>query len=186
MRSWLAAVRVQVVGQRQLGVVLLAVELAAVQQVQVRVGRRALGDDAGQLGADDLQGELAGRHLGGVARGAEAELPVGLAAELHGGGARHLLVDGAQDRRGHEQRSARVAVAHGVEEAVDGGAEPAQAHHVGVDQVDADLDADQVGRQVPDRARGELVEQGAAAEAEVDELDAAQARGKRGPGAGGV
>lgn len=52
-------VRVQVVGQREFGVVALAVEVEAVEVVQMGVGGRALRDDPGQLVADDGEGQLA-------------------------------------------------------------------------------------------------------------------------------
>ncbi len=51
-----------------------------------------------------------------------------------------------------------------------GGAEGAHPHHVGVDEVDADLEADQVGRGVAYRAGDERVQQGAATEAEVHQF----------------
>src|SRR5690606_35059929 len=96
-----------------------------------------------------------------------------------------VLVDRAVDRRDDEQRRGGVAVPDGVQEAVHRGGEGAQPHQVGVDQVDADLEADQVGRCVPDGAGGEGVEQGAAAQAEVDQLRVAAGGGQRGPGGGG-
>jgi len=61
-----------------------------------------------------------------------------------------------------------VALADGVEETVHRRGEGTQAHQVRVDEVDAELDADQVRGGVADRASGERVEQGAAAETQVD------------------
>ena len=101
-------------------------------------------------------------------------------------GARGVLVDRAQQRRDDQERYVRVAVADGVEEAVHRRTEGPQPHQVGVHQVDADLEADQVGGSVPDGARGERVEQGAATETEVDQLDVGDPGGDRGPGAGGM
>lgn len=69
---------------------------------------------------------------------------------------------------------------------MDGRAEGAQPHQVGVDHVDAELDADQVGGRVAQGAGGERVEQRAAAQPEVDQLGPAQGRGERGPGGGGA
>ena len=80
----------------------------------------------------------------------------------------------------------RMSVAEGVEEAVDGRAEGAQAQQVEVDQVDPDLEADQVRRGVAHGARDERVEHGAAAEAQVDQLDAPEPGGVRRPGRGGA
>lgn len=79
-----------------------------------------------------------------------------------------------------------MTVADGVEKAVYGGPERAQAHQIGVDDIDADLDADQIGRDVAHRARGERIQQGRATHAKVDQFHAGAGSRQRGPGAGGV
>ena len=56
------------------------------------------------------------------------------------------------------------------------GAKSAASHQVGVDEVDAELDADEVGWGVAQHAGDERVEQGAAAEAQVDQLHAGARR----------
>ena len=81
-------------------------------------------------------------------------LPVG----VHAGGTGVVLRHRARDRRDHHERDVGVAVPHLVEEAVDGGHEGALAHRVGVDDVDAELEADQVGGLLADHARRERVE----------------------------
>ncbi len=86
----------------------------------------------------------------------------------------------------HEEGCGGVAVADRVEEAVDGGGEGAQPHHVVVHEIDADLDADQVRGGVPHGTGGEGVGEGAAAEAQVDEFDACDGGGVGGPDAGGA
>ena len=135
--------------------------------------------DPGQLLADHREGQLAGGPFGGVAGGLEAQVALGQRGGVEGARARGVLVDGAQDGGDHPQLGVRVAVPDGVQEAVHGRAEGAQPHQVQVDQVDADLDADHVRRGVPQRAGGEGVQQGAAAETQVDQLHPRQGRGAR-------
>lgn len=68
-------VGVQGVGERQLDGVRLAVELAAVEVVQVRVVRGPLRDDAGEFVPDGTQGELSGSGLGRVPAALKLSLP---------------------------------------------------------------------------------------------------------------
>jgi hypothetical protein len=171
---------VQVVGQHGIA---LVVELPAVEVVQVGVVGSALLDDAFELLADDGQRELA---RGGFAGGAEAEL---VAVQEGHGGSGGLLVDGAVDGGDDQQRCRRMALADGVEEAVHRRAEGAQPHQVGVDDVDAQLEADDVRGGVPHCPGGEGIQQGSAAEAQVDQLGTGFRCGEGGPratGAGGV
>ena len=93
------------------------------------------------------------------------------------GGPRTVLGGGADDRRHHEERRVGMALAHGVEEAVERRGEGPQAEGVAVDDVDADLQADAVGRRVADRAGRELVEVALAGEAEVGEVHAGEPGG---------
>ncbi len=174
------------VGQRQLGEVGLPIEVAAVEVVQVRVLGRPLPHDPGQLVPDDAQGQFPARALRRVARGPEPQSPGAEVGEVRGAGTGGVLVDGAVDGRDDQQRCAGVAFADGVEETVDGRGEGAQAHQIGVDQVDADLEADQVGGGVAQDAGGERVEQGAAAQTQVDQFRVAEGGGEGGPGGGGA
>ncbi|EGJ76478.1 hypothetical protein STTU_3689 [Streptomyces sp. Tu6071] len=174
-------VRVEFVGEGVGRVVLRPVQLRAVEVVQVRVARGAARDHAGHLLADGPQGQAPGRDLGRVAGGDEGEAALAEGARVEGGGARGLLVDAAVERRDHEERRLGVALADRVEEAVEGGPERAQPHEVRVDEVDAELEAEEVGGGVPERTRGERVEQGRAAETEVDEVHAPERGGPRGP-----
>ncbi len=129
---------------------------------------------------------LPSARRGGVPGGAEPDDPLGQRLLVERSRAGGVLVDRTQQRRDDQQRYVRVTVPDGVEEAVHGRTEGPQPHQVGVDEVDADLEADQVGGSVPDGARGERVEQGAATEAEVDQVDAGDPRRDRRPGARGV
>ena len=79
-----------------------------------------------------------------------------------------------------------MTVADRVEEAVHCRREGPQAHHVGVDQIDAHLDADEVGRSVSHSAGDVLVQQSAAAEPEVDQIHAAEGGCESRPSAGGT
>ena len=119
--------------------------------------------------ADDVERQPGG--VGRVARGDEAQLALAQLAEVRHRRAGGVLVDGTQDRRDNEQRRGRVALADGVEEPVHRRPERPQPHHVTVDQVDAELEADQVRRSVADRSRGERIEHRAPGESEVDQLD---------------
>ncbi|MEU5907102.1 hypothetical protein ABZ780_22385 [Micromonospora sp. NPDC047467] len=56
------------VGQWDLGVVRLAVQVASVEVVQVRVVGRALSDDPGQFGTDGGERQPPGTALGRIAR----------------------------------------------------------------------------------------------------------------------
>jgi hypothetical protein len=64
---------------------------------------------------------------------------------------------GADDRRDDQERDVRVAFAHRVQEAVDGRPEGPDAEGPAQREVDAELEADQVGRGVADRPRDERV-----------------------------
>ncbi len=152
----------------------------------MRVVGGPLRRDPGELLADRGERELPGRALRGVAGGPEPHRPGPDGLQVERAGTGRVLVDGAQDGGDDQQRRGRVPVADGVEEPVHRGAEGAQPHEVGVDHVDADLDADQVGRGVPHGAGGERVEQRAPAQSEVDQLDTAERGGQRGPGRAGA
>ncbi len=106
--------------------------------------------------------------------------------EVRCAGAGRMLVDGAQDRRHDEQRRRRMTVADRVEKAMYRRTEGAQPHQVHVDDVDAELEADEIGALVPDGARQERVQQRAAAQAEVQQVDAGAGCGHGGPDAGGM
>jgi hypothetical protein len=79
---------------------------------------RAPGHDRGQLLADHLQRELPGGDLARVAEGDEPDLALAQASrsKLPGPGVSSWI--GTQQRRDHQQRRVRVAVADRVEEAV--------------------------------------------------------------------
>ncbi len=179
-------VGVQGVRQRVGGDVVRAVHRQAVDEVEVRVVRPALLDDPRELLADRAQGEPAGRDLRGVARRREDEAALAQRLDVDRARPGRVLVDGAEDRRHDEQRRRRMALADRVEEAVERRPEDAAAHQVAPDDVDADLEAQQVGVEVAHRAGDEGVEDGRAAEAEVDEVEPGGARGDDGPGAGGT
>src|SRR3954454_106010 len=76
-----------------------------------------------------------------------------------------------------------MAVPYGVEEAVYGRPEGAWPHGVPVDHVDAELEADQVGRLVADRPCGELVDHGVTGQPEVEQVGTGQPGGHHRPGA---
>ena len=76
-----------------------------------------------------------------------------------------------------------MSVAHRVEESVHGGRERPRTHRVAVDHVDAEFHADSIGRQLPDRACGELVDVTLAREPDVGQLMTRQGSGDGGPGA---
>ena len=79
-----------------------------------------------------------------------------------------------------------MTVADRVEQAVDSGHERSLADRVGVDDVDPELQADQIGRQVADGAGGELIELALAGEAEAVEVDVGRPGDDGGPRAGRV
>ena len=180
-------VRVQRIGQRQVRVVRGAIQRAAIEVMDVRIGPGPLRDDPLQLLADDTQRQLALAPLGVVAHRPEQQSALlhGLAIE-HGRSWRRF-VDWAPGRRDHQQRRGPVPpFADRVKKAVHGRPERTHAHQVGVDEVDAELQADQVRRQVADRARRERVEQGIAAKAQIEQVDTGQTGSHRRPDAGRV
>jgi hypothetical protein len=69
-----------------------------------------------------------------------------------------VLSDGADDRRDDEYRCVRVAVADGVQKAVECRDEGTLTHGVGVDDVDSEFQADGGGGQVSDGPGHELIE----------------------------
>ena len=103
-------------------------------------------------------------------RSVDRALPVGVDA----GGPGVVLGHRAGDRGDHHERDVGVAIADLVEEAVDGRDERALAHRVGVHDVDAELEADEVGRLLPDHAGGERVELALPGEGEALQVDPAR------------
>ena len=97
-----------------------------------------------------------------------------------------VLRDRADDRADHHDRGVGMAVADRVEQTVDGGHEGPLAHRVGVDDVDPELQADQIGREVTDRAGRELVELALPGEAEAVQVDTRGSRRHGGPRPGRV
>ncbi len=175
--------RVEPVGQRQLGGVGLAVQGEAVEVGQRRILARPLLHDPGKLLPYDAQVQLPEGDLRRVSQGRELHLPV---TDVRGGRSGGGLLGRAEDGRDHQERRGRVPLADGVEEPVHGRPEGAQPHQVQVHDIDADLDADQVGGGVPQGARGERIEQGAAAQTQVDQLHAPRGGGQGGPRGGGA
>ena len=112
-------VRVELVGQRQLGGVGRAVQLAAVE-VGAGAGRRppAAATIRASSSRMTLRVSLPAATFRGVARGPEPQPPLAEGGQVRSAGAGRVLVDRAQDRRDDQQRGGRVAVADGVEEAV--------------------------------------------------------------------
>ena len=174
----------EVVRQRKAILVRRAVERQPVDVPQVRVAASL--DHLGEHLAHHLQGERPAGHLLGIAAGDERDPALGEGLRVGGRRTRHGLVDGAVHGRDQPDRGVGVAVADGVEPAVDRRRQRAAPQQVLVDQVDAELEADEVGRGVADRARDEGVEEGAAAEAEVDQVETGQAGRHHGPRLGGV
>lgn len=177
-------VGMQCVRQWQAGVVVRAVELGAVEVVDVGIGRLPLLDDGLQLFADDAQCQLALADFALLADGAEQQAAFAQRGGVEQAGTGRVFVDRAVQRRDRQQRCVRMAIANGVQEAVHGRCEGAQTQQVGVDQVDADFHADQVGRQVAHGAGCERVQQGVAAEAEIEQVDAGESGRYHGPDAG--
>ena len=68
--------------------------------------------------------------------------------EIEAAGSRRGFVDRAIDRRDDQERRFRMTVADGVEKTVYRRPEGPQAHQVRIDQVDAELDADHIGRRI--------------------------------------
>lgn len=174
-------VRMQCVRKGEFDGVLLSIECAAVQVVQVRVFRRPLANDAVQFIPDHAKGELSGGTLGGVSGCSEPELPGREGLEIECAGTRGVLMDRAVDGRYDQQWCLGMSVADGVEETVDGRSERAKTHQVEIDEVDTDLQADQFGGRVADGACRELVEERASAKAEIGQIGAAQTPGDRRP-----
>ena len=141
-----------------------------VQPVEVEEGgvlRRARLDDLSQDLAHRAQRE---RRFEEVRRRARRSAPLARLG-VGDGRARRVFVHRAEDRRDHENRRGRGALADRVEEAVHGGNERAPLHRVAADDVDADLQAEQVGIGIPHRPRGERIEVGVRGEAEIGDIE---------------
>ena len=105
-------------------------------------------------------------------------------APSHGSGTRFS----ARTEDGGDRDDGRVGLAFAdrVEEAVQGGREYAFPHGVRVDDIDPDLDADDVGVGVPDRAGNKLVQVALPRECQVLHGDVGAPRRHGGPDVGGL
>ena len=165
-------VRMQAVGE--VGEVVGTEQREPVDEMQVR-RRRPRRDDLGRRVPGSGATSARRRRAPSTAR-QRRTVP-----SSRGGSARDGLRRRAEDRRRERSRRRRMTVADRVEEAVHRGTEGALAHGVAVDDVDAGLDADEVGRQVPDRAGDGLVEHALPREGEVLQIDIGEARDDRRP-----
>ena len=140
------------------------------QPVEVEEGgviRRARLDDLSQDLANRTQGE---RRFEEVRCRARRSAPLA-GLRVGDGRAWCVFVHRAEDRRDHENRGSRSAIADRVEEAVHGGNERAPLHGVSTDDVDADLEAEQVGIGIPHRPSGERIEVRVRGEAEIGDIE---------------
>lgn len=122
-------------GQRDLGVVRLAVEVVAVEVVQVRFAGRPICPTAS---ASTPRTTVRVRRPAVRSAGSPVALTRRVPPSRSGARKPGVSSWAEQGRGDDQQRCGRIPLADGVEEAVDGCGEDAQTQRVGVDGVDAD------------------------------------------------
>jgi hypothetical protein len=109
------AIGMELIGKRQLGEIALAIEHKSIEEMQIRVAGLALPRDALQLLTDGGQRQLSRTAIGGVARCAEQHFAGSQGIEVECTRARRVLMNGAVERRDHQQRRGRMPIAKGVQ-----------------------------------------------------------------------
>jgi len=162
------AVGMEPVGKGKPFVVRLAVQIPSIQIMDIGITSSPLCHDRAEDVPDNFKRQLACSGTFRIADRSELELAVNEIGETWAGG---VFVDRAKDRGHDQQRRGLVAFADRVEKAVYCRPQPAPPHQVEIHDIESKLEADAIGWLLPDRAGNELIEQCAAAQAQVQEID---------------